>query len=866
MSGEDPVHPAFIQVIEKLKHTTESLDGLTEPMTKVSTDIDHMDGFMSGLHNFDSGVDAVSNIVGLVANLLPLLDAIPIVGEIASGMQTVMNDVKFFLGKIRKTLDQADKDIIQPLKKVLDKAKKATHKFQEIFLTLTHKIPEFLTTIEILYYVAQIASPLVSILKGNDASDRLAKLVGNLTNTRDAVMSALEPFEGVFSTIKHAVAAVVTFIKGVLEKVSGPVQTAIDALTSVAHTLQPVVDTVNSVIDAIKPVRWALDAVSSIIEKVLMPVINWILEKTGLKSLFDSIEHEIMKQLHFDEVLNMITGGNLGTSAVDTNVLGEGHAGEIATKCEDLFKLLLQYRQNGGTGDVKSGVTKIMVAEFISAITGTEIDPNKPASIPDFPTLPNVPTASPTVSVVHLMAVGVPHPFSISKGQRLKAMFKDVSQPRVAKPRTPIISFISMSPTNAVTPPDFISKPIDQSKWPKCYEALQKIDQLSGTFESLPDEANKISLSLSRFSNSLNLSSSFGDQVDLTVSLFTSATELTQLVSQFKIDWLSPIIDPVEQVIVDQNTLATDVKAKVPLLHDSITKFMAYSATAFEEFVKSDRNQSVLFNGVLARRLNGWRLGIRQLIAMIERGSGQLAYITAGPKKDQAEANLKDLASQLESNAGSLSERLGKLESAFEKILQIIHTIEGQLEIFSKNLAAVGEHSNIIDQKAIPTLQKVKNIMGTVASIVDPLIGLLEAAKCVDSGNPSKVIASGAVTAMIDKGKQSIPPASFKQLGVELVDSTSPLGQLEKCIATTVESLSTTEQTFTGECADLKEKVTSLENELAATQKYSFKTTLKKEDGSVEVITHEMDNDLIDQYAVEKALQVIIALTPQPNL
>lgn len=54
-----------------------------------------------------------------------------------------------------------------------------------------------------------------------------------------------------------------------------PVLSAVKFVGEVFHDIRSVIDTV---LNAIKPVKWALDAVDCVFEKVVQPVLDWIMK------------------------------------------------------------------------------------------------------------------------------------------------------------------------------------------------------------------------------------------------------------------------------------------------------------------------------------------------------------------------------------------------------------------------------------------------------------------------------------------------------------------------------------------------------------------------------------------------------------
>ena len=60
-----------------------------------------------------------------------------------------------------------------------------------------------------------------------------------------------------------------------------PIASVANRVFGVFHTIDHWVDVVE---DAIKPIKWALDAIQCIIDKIVKPVINWILKVRMLPS------------------------------------------------------------------------------------------------------------------------------------------------------------------------------------------------------------------------------------------------------------------------------------------------------------------------------------------------------------------------------------------------------------------------------------------------------------------------------------------------------------------------------------------------------------------------------------------------------
>ena len=54
-----------------------------------------------------------------------------------------------------------------------------------------------------------------------------------------------------------------------------PIANVANKIFGVFHTIDHWVDVIE---DAIKPIKWALDAIKCIIEKIVNPVLNWIME------------------------------------------------------------------------------------------------------------------------------------------------------------------------------------------------------------------------------------------------------------------------------------------------------------------------------------------------------------------------------------------------------------------------------------------------------------------------------------------------------------------------------------------------------------------------------------------------------------
>ena len=257
--------------------------------------------------------------------VLESLAAVPVIDGIASAMSDISLDAAKFLKTLTTDFEQLKRDIINPITAFFDDTKKGLGSITSVVSGASQRLPEALNTVQILMYLSEVASPLAAILKGDEAGKRLKNVLDTMNTTKNAVADALKPFAEILKTIGDDVRWLALKMDGIFDAIGDEAKTAMKGLQSAAKALKPVTDGFNKAMDAIKPVKWALDAVSSVVQTVLMPVIDWILKVTGLDKLVDDLKKSLMKQLGVKPIIDAVQG-NVDAQQVKQNKGRKAHS------------------------------------------------------------------------------------------------------------------------------------------------------------------------------------------------------------------------------------------------------------------------------------------------------------------------------------------------------------------------------------------------------------------------------------------------------------------------------------------------------------------------------------------------------------
>jgi len=827
-TADDP----FAGVLGELSDTLASAKGLVPPLQTATNIVADLDAGLIAVGDIDGVLKAVKDVVLLLDGAVGALSPIPVVGEIADALEEgVLQPATDLLGEISQTFDETYQEIVKPAIDVLNDLKTGLADITSVVNEVSITVPQYLNTVEVLSYLLDIAQPLTSVLEGTAPGDRLNTVVETLVTVKNEVGQALAPFADGLSAIEKGVSPFATKLQQVFDKMGSGAKQALDGLESAGKLLKPIANAFHKAIDAFAPVRWALDAIKWVTDHVLKPVVHWILKVTGLQKLVDEAKDKVLNWIGVGPVLKAVQ------SSVDPKtVQGDGSSVDsqqgsaTTTAFEDLGKALGQYRTN------RSAALKDASYALVSAITGTPVDPSKSTPLPPWPQPPdlNGNDTAPTAGLAEAFVFGDADPDG-----RLRALFaavRSIHSDAASVGSVEPLSLLMLAADADDTP----LPPIDPAKWPHSASVVSDVTAAVGQVTALAQAAATLGTSLDGFQTSLALPAEFEAQMAALQTAFKTSDDVVQLLKELDLSFLDQLLVPVDSVLQSQLQDIQDVTASVPKLQGAVQSLSTAAAGVITQMPNAD----VIHTAV--QRMDGWVLGLQQLVAIIEEGY-------ANAKGDTSDLDAEK--AQIEASAQALAARLETLVQTVQALTTSIASLQQALDTYSSSLTNLSSHSEAISTKALPSIQHVAVILGKIDSIFDPLSSLLQAENCVDADASQKTWAQTARELMIQTAQTAAtpPPASFTALIADFASQALPLGQIETAIQAATSAITTQAVTaFQSNAGTLQSSLQSLTQTLQQTQTYSFTDPKTGK-------TTETPNDLVDQSFVDQALKTFAA-------
>jgi exonuclease VII small subunit len=795
---------------------------------------DFHDG-LQAVQNMDGILRSLSQVAELLDGAAAALSPVPVVGEIAELFEAgVLEPATATLNDVTILFNQVNSDVVKPALEVLSDLRTGLQDVTTVVSDATVSVPQYLNTIQVLSYLLDIAQPLTNVLQGTEPSQRLATVVSTLETVRDDVGKALKPFADGLLAIQSAIQPLANALQAAYSAMGSAAEKAISDLQSAGNLLMPISSGFQKVLDAVAPVRWALDALDCIMNRIVMPVVNWVLEVTGLKSLVAGAQDKVLAWIGVQSVLQAVQNSVSPSGLQSTGSSVNTSAGVASAAAFDAFSNALgEYRTN------RSAALKNSVFALISAITGTPVDfHQETTSMPPWPQPPTLSEPSAAVKAAAsaaplMMLVRTSAPSLQISGVQPQMAVSAIHSQVASSGQVAPLSLLSIA--NAQSPPQLPA--IDPSKWPQSAAFAKDVSDAVGSVTALSTAMGTLRTSLAAFQQSLILPAQFWAQVAALHTSFKTCDDLANLLSEFKLGFVDTLIQPLAAILKTQLADIQDVTTSTPKLQAAV----ATLSTAAQGVLAQMPPVTVIETAV--HRMDGWVLGLQQLVATMETGYSLAKGDTSLLDKGRA---------QIEGNAQALGDRLESLAGSVQQLSKCVAGLQQNLDTYSEQLNDISAYSTTIATKSLPSIQHVAAILGKIDAIFDPLSSLLAAEQCVDSSIP-KTSAQIAVNGFQVAAQAAAVPApqSFISMLENFSNQILPLGQIDSAVRKATATITTeTISAFQTGAQTIAAQLTTLSKALQQTKTYSFMDPQTGE-------RYETPNDLVDQNFVDNALNAI---------
>lgn len=724
----------FINTLDALSQSAKKVQALELPIDEAHEIVDVVDRVLIDLHEVPSLLSGIGEMLTGLEGVLDILDAVPLVDVVTGPCTQVVDTSRQIVTETNDTCQSIDHSVIKPCKTAFDDLNKGLSKAHDIVNTISMTIPDYLNTIEILHYLSEIAVPLTKILKGSEPAERLNKLLTALNKVEDDVGKALAPLAEFLNKITKVIGSIGEALSHAFKKMKSTMKMIDQGLEWVEHAFQPIIDGFHKVVHAIKPIRWALDAVHWIFEKVCKPIIHEILKYTGLENLINELTEKVEEKIGIKPIIDLLQDNiNDGSPKQWKSQGGEDTANEGLKAWSEVTSIMKQYN----TRDNKNFSLDINL--LISAISGTAIDPNSPATLPDWPNQPNVNVASDTYpldthrkgAVAQLQSLTQSAPLSKAMyGTQLLQGFQSLASISKRSTQAYQIDTQDVSITKHISALVYAATPID------CITPLHELhlraSKAHDDLAVLRQIGSRLVQDLNTYDTACTVPANFHlASIDLK-NLMEDCAKSFDFIEQF--GFLNRLIEDLKAPLTHQAQGMLDiVKACDELIQAG--KVMDSLLKQTTDLVPSSRTLAVSLD-----YFDEIALGAATLSSAIAQ-----AYTLDNQLNKKYEFRLKSLEQELDHSVQCVVEQIENVENLAHQSLnssQIIHEI---LIDYASALSALSHDAEFIASIAQPKIAKSMHILHTLVSILDPLSGLLQHLDCVDKHDPVKQGAASSI-------------------------------------------------------------------------------------------------------------------------
>jgi hypothetical protein len=713
----------FVTVLDSLGRAAAAVGELDDPITAVQSIVSAVDGVLDDLDKIPALLTGIDELLGGLRAVLALLDAVPFVDVVAVVCTDAVTVAEELLAEATEAFTTVDESVIKPCRVAFDDLQAGLTEAHDVVHTLSTTIPAYVNTLEILHFMAEIAAPLTEVLQGSQPAEDLGTLLRTLNGVQEEVGQALLPLSGFFNglrTVVHGVSQALDSVSGEMEATMQGVE---KGLNDVEDIFDPVVNAFNSIADTIKPIRWALDAISWIFDTVCEPVIEEVLKATGLDGLVHGLEGEVEAKLGITPIVALVKSNLSGEQADAWQAQGGSAAATSGQSALGKLSGVLKQYNTRDSASLKSDIDLL-----IGAIAGTPIDPDKPGVIPDWPEQPGleVPDGQASARSVGAAAIVSTRAIPLHQALRSKRLtggflaLAAIPNPATPAPRPDVPGVLANTAGSGGVP---------------SLDALRALaTQARGHLADAATLGPGLVADLQSYDQARALPAAFRESMQDLSDLLNDGVQLLDFVEQF--GFLTALLEDLKVPLAGQASAISGILGAC----DDLAQAGDAMDAVIGQVIQAVPSASV-FTAALDY-MDRVALGAASLSSAMAQARGLDARLN-----NTHGAALDGLQSQLDASAAAVTAQTSQVESLATASLAAAGTVHGILTAYAAALGKLSGDADVISSDALPNLGKGVHLLNILASILDPLSGLLRTLDCVDGGNPTKTGAAAAIDA-----------------------------------------------------------------------------------------------------------------------
>ncbi|MEM9200732.1 MAG: hypothetical protein AAGC53_03695 [Actinomycetota bacterium] len=711
----------FTPALASLNELASALAPTVEPLSTVNTICVDISNVLDAANDVPSALDDCSDALTALAELADLLEAVPIIDVVVGPIVGIVETVSTAVDDARAAVDGVITDVVTPGKQIFDDLADGTKSATNLISDVTQTVPDYVNTLSILSYCLDIAQILLAsgAFAGTAPEETTKSFVDGMVAIDQGIAAPIEALSSFADDFAQAINAIdAAFSQGTadLEAVLGDVQAGLNTFASITD---PIVDALHKVESAIAPVRWVLHAVDSVIKHVLEPILNEVLKVTGLESLVDHLKDALLTAIGVQPLVKALNGLPASNDQHSWQQSAGSSAGTAATSnWTTLSSGLAQYdtRNSDNTHQLISNLVEALVA---APSTGGPYHLPPLTSSGDLPKLTwdhaaNAAAASSATTKSSLERY-VPDPDALEE------------------PATP---------TTATTSATWLTSALtDQKLIRSSYDGVSKnltglLDLATTAKDSLASAeaiGAELSAGLTAFDRARSLPSDYETTLVTLETLFDDCSKVVEFLAGVDIakdlfSDIDPVLQQQAQAVAALASQTSDLTAASAQVDKAIT---AVSSQA------PNPSQFASYLQCIDAAATG-----AALIGNAARRGQALNLKLDGQFDDRLGQVLKDI----DDAAGDACDRMQLILDATTTALKHADSINTAMANYAAGWTAVVQASSPIKKTALPGLTSGGAIANTIASLVDPVSGILGDLGCDPTdGNPMRKYAQGQV-------------------------------------------------------------------------------------------------------------------------
>lgn len=835
-AGDAPA--TFHDLLKNLGDAASKLGVLLSPLTLLRDVIHFVLGLLDTGAGIIQGLGLLHRIAQGVQALLNLLVAIPVVGEIIEAINTALGTVLSVLGSFVTVLNDVKKTFIDEGRVVFQKIDRGVTKAQSVVKTASDTIPATLNSVNIVSYCVEVGEGVITMLGAAAADTDLKRYLDRMTAIKQGVEDAFEPLAHGLQTIESMLDHLGESFQSTFQGIKDTLEHSV--LGSVIDTLSVISHSASSIIEGIAPVRWALQAIAWVTDHIFKPVIDKLLEWTGLKQYVDDAVRYIEKQLGIDQLIGALDTGQKTTAAT-----GSGDQYENQSAAE------------GGVGGYVSAVASLrqgrpelrdeLIRPLVENITKAVLDPSKH---PRHPPRPPVIEATPGPTPLRLLATG-PAPMT-------RAAVLSRATRRLGPPPTVLKAFAAGGPDGF---PALFMVADHGDGWTAADELVSHIHAADAALGGVQDLSSTLSETVRALQDQshlpASLASTLGD-LDQDLGIIQKYLDLfgTSL-------YLHALVDPLRDEFGKQRAEAAELRAAgdaLPALAVPVLRQLdeAVHAADLALDVKGAR-----------QRHQGWITGLDALRAL-------LGDMRSRDPQGRFKADIDALQQAIEQKFQAAVLHVDAVGRKAQRVGTVAGTLNAALGPLRGHLYQVSVQALDVERRVRPALGTLHTTLRQLDGIYDPVEALASTFPCKpDEGTDARASAGGAVLDVLRENAAALerlraPVAKVLDICGEAV---LPLRQTCDIVHAAAADLRSPEAITTA-LTDLSHALEDLRASLVADQQYTTteqRTIRDVKDGEVlsertETVTVTVNNLFVDgaiQQQAQTLLERIHATSPE---